>query len=117
MPDFTKEQLDAKPFWSTDAVILTKDEWLAKMQSVDRIVATARLELEKKPLLLWAFYSGHTGKIWKCVIDGDPVAHKTFHGRLTYHKTSTEAQAEFDKLLGELVKAGAVEPKEVVADG
>jgi len=114
MADFTKEQLDAKPFALSADTILTKEEYVAKVVSADRIVAESRWTLNKADLLVWAFFGGHCGKVWKCAVDGDSKAHPDYHGRLTYHDTATDAKAAYDKVVDELTKAGAVEVK---ADG
>ena len=113
MTDFTKEQLDAKPFALSADPLLTKEEYLAKLASPDRIVAESRWTLNKVDLLVWAFFGGHRGKVWKCAVDGNSKAHPDFHGRLTYHDTSADAKAAYDKVVEDIVKAGGTPVKAI----
>lgn len=118
MPEYTKEQLDVKPFALSASTILTKEEYLTKLVSADRIVSASHWTLNKATLLVWAFFGGHRGKVWKCAVDGDAKAHPDFHGRLTYHDTAADAKTAYDKVVAEIEKAGAKPVAvEVEADG
>jgi len=109
--EFTKAEKDAKPFLSSDTVRMTKAEWLAKIESPDRIVACKTFDVDGKLLMVWSFYAGHENKIYKSVMNGDAKVHEKYHGRLVYAKTKAEAEANQVLHENELVGAGYKESK------
>jgi len=114
---FTKAEYDAKPFFGAADTLLSKDQWLVKVQSADRIVASKYYDLNGKQILVWAFYAGlydaakDIKKIYKCAVHGDKDAHGELHGRLTYWDTAADVMAEWVKQTAEVEKAGGKEVK------
>ena len=101
MPELT---LNSTAFRSGKDVAMTKEAWLAKIQSPQRIVAETHLTLSGKPIMVWAFFAGHDKKVYKTVIEGDKDAHKDWHGQIHYFDTAAEALAKHDELVNEIKK-------------
>ena len=110
------ERVELSDFYMPTGRIATKGEFVEQMKRDTRVVAgPTTIEVAGANLMVWSFFSVPTGVdidgnplIFKCVVDGDPALHPTYHGKIFRFATSAEAVTKHDAVVAAIKDGKAI---------
>lgn len=94
-------------FYKKDGTVATASEWLTDIQSSGRVVGYKVIEVNGKKLEVFSFFTGIGDEpdIYEVTVNGDVVAHPTYHGYQEHFSNSADCLTDHDRVVA-AIEAG-----------
>lgn len=94
-------------YYKKDGTVATATEWLAEMQTPERVVGYKVIEVNSKKLEVFSFFTGlgDEPEIYEVTVNGNLVDHPTYHGYQEHFANSADCLTDHDRVVA-AIEAG-----------